>query len=63
MSDEREIEGERMDAVIKARIGRDQKKAIQDIARARQLKPADVLREALRIYLATRTSQPLDAAA
>jgi hypothetical protein len=43
--------GERLDAVIKARVASEQKRAIQEIAKARQLKEADILREIIRRYL------------
>ena len=49
------VEAERdegtLDVTVKARIDREQKAAIDAIARSRQLRSADIVREALRFYL------------
>jgi hypothetical protein len=50
----------RFDAIIKARVDVEQKRALQAIAKARQLKEADIVRELLREYLAElQTGQTL----
>jgi hypothetical protein len=41
----------RFDAIIKARVDVEQKRALQAAAQARQLKEADIIRELVREYL------------
>ena len=41
----------RLDSFIRARLAKDQKQRLQEIAESRQLKAADILREAVREYL------------
>lgn len=49
---------ERLEAEIKTRVQPDIKKAFEDIADARHLNTADIVREALREYLAKQVVAP-----
>lgn len=53
------MDAELLDAEVKARIPKDQKKKLEGMARERHLKTADIVREALRekIALTTATSR------
>jgi predicted transcriptional regulator len=45
------------DAEIKARVDEKQKRALKRLAKARQLRSSDILREAVREYLEARNSR------
>lgn len=49
-----------MDATIRARVRLEQKRALDAIATARQLKLPDIVREALRFYLANLPQSAAD---
>jgi len=43
--------------MMRARVTPEQKRAIDQLAQRRQLRPADIMREALRFYLRAHTGQ------
>jgi hypothetical protein len=52
----------KLNATVKARIALDQKRALEAIALARQLRTPDIVREALRFYLSHVPRIPADPA-